>query len=65
MMACGALAGLFLLKPPDKIIRDDGTVVATTKPRGVVDELKANLEIFKDWKLLIMVCLLQTHPFQR
>lgn len=45
----------FLLQPPRKIVRDDGTQVATVAPRGFIEELKANLEIFKDWKLLIMV----------
>ncbi len=54
IMGVGAVAA-FLLRPPQKIIRDDGTVVATIKARGFVEELKANLEIFKDWKLLIMV----------
>lgn len=54
-MGCGAIGGLCLLKPPSKIIREDGTTVATTKPRGVIDELKANLDIFTDCKLLIMV----------
>lgn len=55
MMGIGAIAA-FLLQPPDKIIRDDGTLVATIKPRSFLEELKANLEIFKDWKLLMMVC---------
>jgi len=45
----------FLLMPPSKIIRDDGTQVATVKSRGFIEELKSNLEIFKDWKLLIMI----------
>ncbi len=54
MMGVGACAA-FLLMPASRVIRDDGTQVATLKPRGFVDELKANLEIFKDWKLLIMV----------
>ena len=61
MMAVGAVAA-FLLLPPSKIIRDDGTQVAIIKPRGFVEELKGNLEIFKDWKLLIMVILLGTKP---
>lgn len=54
IMGVGACAA-FLLMPPTRVIRDDGTQVATTKARGFVEELKANLEIFKDWKLLIMV----------
>lgn len=54
MMGVGAVAA-FLLRPPSKITRDDGTLVATVKPRSFLQELKANLEIFRDWKLLIMV----------
>jgi MFS family permease len=50
MMGCGAV-GAFLLMPPNKIKRDDGTMVGLVKPRTFVEELKANLEIFRDWKL--------------
>lgn len=55
VMGIGACAA-FLLMPPARVVRDDGTRVATIKARGFVEELQANLEIFKDWKLLIMVC---------
>ncbi|KAL1873275.1 hypothetical protein Plec18167_006324 [Paecilomyces lecythidis] len=54
MMGLGACAA-FLLMPPSKVVRDDGTQVATIKARGLFEELKANLEIFRDWKLLIMI----------
>ncbi len=54
LMSCGAV-GAFLLQPPSKIIRDDGTQVSTIRPRGFIQELQGNLEIFKDWKLLLMV----------
>ncbi|KAF9886549.1 hypothetical protein FE257_011321 [Aspergillus nanangensis] len=54
MMGIGACAAL-LLMPPSRVIRDDGTQVAMIKSRGFIEELKANLAIFKDWKLLIMV----------
>lgn len=54
MMVVGACMA-FLLQPPSKIVRDDGSAIAIVKPRGFVEELKANLEIFKDWKLLIMI----------
>lgn len=64
VMGCGAISCLFLLKPPSKITRDDGTTVATTKPRGFIDELKANLEIFTDWKLLIMVRVIGRERFR-
>ena len=50
MMGVGAVMA-FLLMPPDKIRRDDGTKVGLVKPRTFVEELKANLEIFVDWKL--------------
>lgn len=54
MMACaGALS--FALRPASKIIRDDGTYVATLHSRGFVEELKSNLEVFKDWKLMLMI----------
>lgn len=51
-VACGIS---FLLKPPSKIVRDDGTQLFTIKSRGWLEELKSNLEIFKDWKLMIMI----------
>lgn len=54
MMGVGAVAS-FLLMPPSRVLRDDGTPVAMIKARGLVEELKSNLEIFRDWKLLIMV----------
>jgi hypothetical protein len=54
LMGVGAFMA-FLLQPPSKIVRDDGTKVAIVTARGFVEELKANLEIFSDWKLLIMV----------
>ncbi|KAJ5979915.1 hypothetical protein N7481_007213 [Penicillium waksmanii] len=54
MMGVGACAA-FLLMPPSRVIRDDGTQIAPVKSRGFKEELKANLEIFRDWKLLIMV----------
>ena len=45
----------FLLLPPEKVIRDDGTNIAPIHARGLLEELKGNLEAFKDWRLLIMV----------
>ncbi|KUJ07076.1 uncharacterized protein LY89DRAFT_601886 [Mollisia scopiformis] len=55
LQGTGAVAGFFLLQDPATIIRDDGTPIAAIKARGFVQELKANLEIFTDWKLLLMV----------
>ncbi|EXJ90965.1 hypothetical protein A1O1_04072 [Capronia coronata CBS 617.96] len=54
MMSLG-MVGAFALMPPSKITRDDGTPVGLVQARSFVDELKSNLEIFKDWKLMIMV----------
>jgi hypothetical protein len=62
MMGVGACAA-FLLMPPSRVIRDDGTQVATIKARGFFEELKSNLEIFQDWKLLIMVCQIPSKPY--
>lgn len=55
MMGCGAVAGALLLRPADKIIRDDGTHVGKVVARSFGEELQANVEIFRDWKLLIML----------
>lgn len=54
MMSMG-MVGAFALRPASKIVRDDGTPVGIVKARSFMEELKANLEIFRDWKLLIMV----------
>lgn len=54
MMGFGCLLALSL-RPASRVIRDDGTQVATIQARGFIEELKANIEIFKDWKLLLMV----------
>jgi hypothetical protein len=50
-----ACALSFVLRHPSKIVRDDGTQLFSVKSRGWVEELKSNLEIFKDWKLLAMI----------
>lgn len=54
IMTCAGFLGLFLL-PAHKLRRDDGSVVALDKARGAWQELKANLLIFTDYKLLLMV----------
>lgn len=46
----------FLLRPPEKVVREDGTNIAVVKARPFLQELKGNIEAFKDWRLLIMVC---------
>jgi hypothetical protein len=58
---CIGMVGAFALMPPDKIIRDDGTKVGVVQARTFMEELKANLEIFRDWKLLIMVSWKRPH----
>ncbi|KAK7900766.1 hypothetical protein LTR67_003050 [Exophiala xenobiotica] len=55
VVMCIGMVGAFALMPPDKIIRDDGTKVGVVQARTFMEELKANLEIFRDWKLLIMI----------
>ena len=54
MMGCACLLAL-TLRPPSKVFRDDGTQVATLHARSYKEELKANLDIFKDWRLLLMI----------
>lgn len=54
IMICAALLGLLIL-PPQKLRRDDGSVVAVYKARPPWEELKDNLLIFTDWKLMIML----------
>jgi MFS family permease len=54
LMGC-ACALAFALRPPSKITREDGTQVSNIQPRGFIEELKSTLEIFRDWKLLIMI----------
>lgn len=43
------------LRPPSEVIRDDGTDVGVVQARTLFEEIKATLESFKDWKLLVMV----------
>lgn len=43
------------LRPASKVIRDDGTQVATIRSRGYIEELKSNLEVFRDWKALLLI----------
>ncbi|KAF2165248.1 hypothetical protein M409DRAFT_67493 [Zasmidium cellare ATCC 36951] len=45
----------FSLRPPSKVIRDDGTEVGVVQARTFVEEIKATLESFKDWKLLVKI----------
>ncbi|KAH8691388.1 hypothetical protein BGW36DRAFT_400681 [Talaromyces proteolyticus] len=54
MMGLSCILAL-ALRPASKVIREDGTQVTTIKSRGYLEELKANLNIFRDWKLLIMI----------
>lgn len=54
IMIFGGLLGLLLLRP-QKLTRDDGSVVAVDPARGAWEELKSNLLIFTDPILLMMV----------
>jgi hypothetical protein len=54
IMILGGLLGLLLLAP-QKLTRDDGSVVAVNPPRGWWEELRSNLLIFTDPILLMMV----------
>ncbi|KAK3673779.1 hypothetical protein LTR78_006332 [Recurvomyces mirabilis] len=54
IMSCAALLALLLL-PAHKLRRDDGSIVAADKARGPWEELKANLLVFTDFKLLLMI----------
>jgi hypothetical protein len=64
MMVLG-MFGAFALMPPSKIIRDDGTPVGVVQARTFMEELKANLEIFRDWKLLVMVRICYVVDYMR
>lgn len=54
IMILGGLFTLLLLRP-QKLTRDDGSVVAVDAPRGAWEELRSNLLIFTDPILLMMV----------
>ncbi|KAF2765746.1 hypothetical protein EJ03DRAFT_318915 [Teratosphaeria nubilosa] len=54
IMTCAGFSALLLL-PPHKLRRDDGSIVAVDKARGPWEEFRANLLVFTDWKLLLMV----------
>jgi hypothetical protein len=54
IMVIGGLITLLLLRP-QKLTRDDGSVVAVHPPRGAWEELRSNLLIFTDPILLMMV----------
>ncbi|OAL05561.1 hypothetical protein IQ06DRAFT_239766 [Phaeosphaeriaceae sp. SRC1lsM3a] len=54
IMIIGGLITLLLLRP-QKLTRDDGSVVAVHPPRGAWEELRSNLLIFTDPTLLMMV----------
>lgn len=45
----------FLLLPPEKVVRDDGTNIAVVKARSFWEEFKGNLEAFKDWRIIVMI----------
>jgi hypothetical protein len=54
IMIIGGLCCLLLLRP-QKLTRDDGSVVAVHPARGAWEEFKSNLKIFTDPILLMMI----------
>jgi MFS family permease len=54
IMVLGGLFTLLLLRP-QKLTRDDGSIVAVHLRRGAGEELRANLKVFKDPILLMML----------
>ena len=54
IMVIGGLLCLLLLRP-QKLTRDDGSVVAVHPARGAWEEFRSNLLIFTDPTLLMMV----------
>ncbi|EAT82281.2 hypothetical protein SNOG_09946 [Parastagonospora nodorum SN15] len=54
IMIIGGLFTLLLLRP-QKLTRDDGSIVAVDPPRSAWEELRSNLLIFTDPVLLMMV----------
>lgn len=54
IMIVGGLITLLLLRP-QKLTRDDGSVVAVDPPRGAWEEFKSNLLIFSDPILIILL----------
>lgn len=45
----------FLLAPPEKVVRKDGTDVAELKVRTFLEEIRSTFAALKDWKLWLMV----------
>lgn len=56
VMDCVGIVLAWALRPPEKVIRDDGTNIAVIEPRTFLQELQGNLEAMRDWRLWVMVC---------
>ena len=55
LMAGVALLALCTLRRPDALRRADGSVVARHARRSLGAELRANLSVFTEWRLLVML----------
>ena len=52
MIICFGIASAFMVLPPHRIIRADGTIVKVNDQSSVSQELKGLLERLKDWRVL-------------
>lgn len=52
MIICFGIASAFMVLPPHRIIRADGTIVKVDDQSSVSLELKGLLERLKDWRIL-------------
>lgn len=55
VIQCCSLALALLLLPPDRIRRQDGTALAAFEHFSLLESLKMTGELFKDWRLIIMI----------
>ena len=49
------MASAFLILPPNKVTRRDGTVVKVDTSTDLRTELKGMMHVFKDWRLLALI----------
>ena len=53
-MACGFFVALVAIVPPSQVRRPDGTPLAHYPHKGFWAELKAQRQLFTDWRLLAL-----------
>jgi hypothetical protein len=51
IILCG-VASSWLVLPPNKVIRGDGTLVKLQAASSLRDEIKGMLKLFTDWRML-------------